>query len=119
VNDKSVCVGINKEKMIPMPGYDHKGISRHGSIKDSGLKIIFSEIRKRIAKNAAKANASEYCEIFRYLIAEVLIGRQSFIPFERNEKFVGQQTILKRLQELFGTQPRGQKVALYGLGGIG
>lgn len=107
-----------------MPGYDHKGICRHGSTSDSGLKLIFFEIKECILQDisntlAGKSDPSEFHRQYREPFTNLKKARLSYIPFERNKRFVGQQKILTELLSNFAEHLNDQEVALYGLGGIG
>jgi hypothetical protein len=41
----TALVGAANERTIPVPGYDHKGICRHGFAGDNGLKLILFQIK--------------------------------------------------------------------------
>jgi hypothetical protein len=59
VDDNSARVGIPNEKLIPMPGYDHKRMCRHGSTSDSGVRLIFFEIEECIMQAISRSKSSK------------------------------------------------------------
>jgi hypothetical protein len=42
------------ERTIPMPGYDHKGICRHGSAGGNGLKLILFQNKDILRRDAVE-----------------------------------------------------------------
>lgn len=46
VDSHSAYVGASTERKIPMPGYDHRGICKHGSLIDPGLKLILGVLKE-------------------------------------------------------------------------
>ncbi|KAF5631917.1 ankyrin protein [Fusarium sp. NRRL 25303] len=46
-------------------------------------------------------------------------NRTHYLPLSRNKNFTGREGVMADLQRLLFTDPNGQRVALYGLGGVG
>lgn len=110
MDDHSAFVGAPTEIKVPMPGYDHREMCRHGSSTDNGLRLILGAIKECLPSQPSET-------------ISVLPSPAQFIqiPFQRNEDFVGQEHILELLRVIFNENsgPRPREVALYGLGGIG
>ncbi|KAH7140649.1 P-loop containing nucleoside triphosphate hydrolase protein, partial [Dactylonectria macrodidyma] len=124
---KNVGFIVPKESAV-LPGYsdrgieaDHKSMTKFSSESDSGYQVLLQELKSIISKamkravlpSTSRASFSKSSTPFFY------------VPYARNEFFVGRSSTLKQLNSWIGSpvenRERGihKRAALHGLGGIG
>lgn len=84
-----------------------------------GCGLFSSRLKDALGKLSQGVNLVSYTGFKVTSTTKRRTAKVSYIPFERNQRFVGQKKILKELDAAFGGHPPNQEVALYGLGGIG
>ncbi|RYP33540.1 hypothetical protein DL767_004715 [Monosporascus sp. MG133] len=104
---------------------DHRNMVRFGSADDNGFKRLFGELIRW--QGLADPAPSSQQAVGRMMPRSVLSRRTSMsshwvVPFGRNERFVGRESMLQQLLERIppGTNKDDcQRTAIEGLGGVG
>lgn len=64
VDDRSAFIGAATERKIPMPGYDHRDLCRHGSPTDLGLNLILGAIRECLSTESLQSVTGKLNSLF-------------------------------------------------------
>jgi hypothetical protein len=54
VDDHSAFVGAATERKVPMPGYDHRELCKHGSPNSHGLRLLMGALKECISSEISK-----------------------------------------------------------------
>jgi hypothetical protein len=72
------------ERTVPMPGYGHKGICRHVSAGDNGLKLILFQIKDILQRDAVENISDQVIMHTPARVSELDLAKGSYGPFKRN-----------------------------------